>query len=95
MPGTLCPVLFKRPACHAVLSICATCVKKTSPVLNDAACKTSIKQIVYTMRVALLAVLLFAPACLAVRETKFYDVLGVAPDADDRTLKKAYKKQAL
>ena len=39
--------------------------------------------------------LLFAPSCLSVRDTKFYDVLGVAPDADERTLKKAYKKQAL
>jgi hypothetical protein len=39
--------------------------------------------------------LLFSSSCLAVRETKFYDILGVSPDADDRTLKKAYKKQAL
>lgn len=39
--------------------------------------------------------LLCSPSCFAVRETKFYDILGVAPDADDRTLKKAYKKQAL
>lgn len=31
----------------------------------------------------------------AVRDTKFYDLLGVSPDADDRTIKKAYKKQAL
>lgn len=45
--------------------------------------------------VVLLSVLLFAPCCLCVRDTKFYDVLGIAPDADDRTLKKAYKKQAL
>lgn len=43
----------------------------------------------------LLAVLLYVPACLCVRDTKFYDILGIAPDADDRTLKKAYKKQAL
>ena len=46
--------------------------------------------------------LLFWAACLAclisvlaVRETKFYDVLGVAPDADDRTIKKAYRREAL
>ena len=32
---------------------------------------------------------------LAVREKKYYDVLGVAPDADERTIKNAYKKQAL
>ena len=31
----------------------------------------------------------------AVRETKFYDALGVAPDADDATIKKAYRRQAL
>lgn len=38
-------------------------------------------------------------ACLAlalgVRETKFYDTLGVAPDADEATIKKAYRRQAL
>jgi DnaJ domain len=31
----------------------------------------------------------------AVRETKFYDTLGVAPDADEATIKKAYRRQAL
>lgn len=31
----------------------------------------------------------------AVRETKFYDILGVAPDADEATIKKAYRRQAL
>jgi curved DNA-binding protein CbpA len=30
-----------------------------------------------------------------VRETKLYDVLGVAPDATDAALKKAYRKLAL
>ena len=43
---------------------------------------------------ATLLALLAAPA-LCVRSTKLYDVLGVAPDADERTIKKAYKKQAL
>lgn len=43
----------------------------------------------------LISILLHAPACLCVRDTKFYDILGISSDADDRTLKKAYKKQAL
>jgi curved DNA-binding protein CbpA len=31
----------------------------------------------------------------AVRDTKYYDLLGVAPDADEPTIKKAYRRQAL
>jgi DnaJ-class molecular chaperone len=30
-----------------------------------------------------------------VRDKKYYDILGVPEDADDRIIKKAYKKQAL
>lgn len=32
---------------------------------------------------------------LGVRDTKFYDLLGVAPDADEATIKKGYRRQAL
>ena len=34
-------------------------------------------------------------AVLAVRDTKFYDVLGIAPDASEAVIKKAYRKQAM
>lgn len=30
-----------------------------------------------------------------VRDTKLYDVLHVSPDADERTIQKAYRRQAL
>ena len=30
----------------------------------------------------------------AVRETKYYDILGISPDADDATIKKAYRREA-
>jgi hypothetical protein len=45
----------------------------------------------------LMATCLAACAAIAsaVRETKFYDTLGVAPDADEATIKKAYRRQAL
>jgi hypothetical protein len=48
-------------------------------------------------RLAALSLLLFLLVSLAqaVRETAFYDLLGVAPDADDATIKKAYRRQAL
>ena len=42
---------------------------------------------------AVLALLLALTS--AVREAKFYDILGVAPDADEATIKKAYRRQAL
>lgn len=51
------------------------------------------------MRGASIAVLLIflcnALAVHAVRETKFYDILGVATDADERTIQKAYRRQAM
>jgi protein disulfide-isomerase A6 len=39
--------------------------------------------------------LLLAAAVTAVRETKYYDYLGISPDADDRTIQKAYRRAAL
>jgi hypothetical protein len=45
--------------------------------------------------VVLLALLAFSGIAWAARHTKFYDVLGVPPDADDNVIKKAYRKQAL
>lgn len=44
---------------------------------------------------AALVVLSLFDGATAVRETKFYDLLGVAQDADDATIKKAYRRQAL
>lgn len=43
----------------------------------------------------LVLVLLAAIDVFAVRHKKFYDTLGVPEDADDRVIKRAYKKQAL
>lgn len=40
--------------------------------------------------------LFLAVSCVAaVRDSKYYDLLGVAQDADEPTIKKAYRKQAL
>ena len=40
--------------------------------------------------------LFVALSCLAaVRDSKYYDTLGVAQDADESTIKKAYRKQAM
>lgn len=47
--------------------------------------------------VALLAAAAFVAVVCAnrVRDSKFYDVLGVATDADTATIKKAYRRAAL
>ena len=47
----------------------------------------------YALLVA--ALLALAHTCGAVRETKYYDWLGISSDADDRTIQKAYRRQAL
>jgi curved DNA-binding protein CbpA len=39
--------------------------------------------------------LLHSTVVEGVRDKKYYDILGVPEDADDRIIKKAYKKQAL
>lgn len=49
------------------------------------------------MRLAccLALLLLAASQVRAVRDRKYYEILGVPEDADDRIIKRAYKKQAL
>ena len=50
-------------------------------------------------RGAAAAALLLCCAALATvhaaRETGLYDALGISPDADEATIKKAYRRQAL
>ena len=41
--------------------------------------------------VTFLVISKFSETSIMVKETKFYDVLGVAPTADDNSLKKAYR----
>ena len=48
-----------------------------------------------SVRLLLLLLAAAAGAVGAVRETKYYDALGVGADADDRTIQKAYRRQAL
>ena len=47
----------------------------------------------FVLSAALLLLHLLCTA--AVRDSKYYDLLGIAPDADDATIKKAYRKQAM
>ena len=44
---------------------------------------------------ALLCLLLALGLCAAVKDTKFYKALDIDPDADEATIKRAYKKQAM
>ena len=46
---------------------------------------------------AVLLLLLIGSHCvvLAVRDTKYYKLLGVEPGADDKEIKKAYRKLAM
>lgn len=42
------------------------------------------------------SVLLLHLACTAaVRDSKYYDLLGISSDADEATIKRAYRKQAM
>lgn len=43
----------------------------------------------------LLLLLAAAAGAGAVRETKYYDFLGISPDADEKTIQKAYRRAAL
>jgi preprotein translocase subunit Sec63 len=53
------------------------------------------RRVLKALSTCLLLLLLQVARSWAVRETKFYDILGVKPDADDDTIKKAYRKAAL
>ena len=63
--------------------------------MGTAACVASIRRAPAWIALGLLLLLSTPQSADAVRSTKLYDVLGVPTDADDRTIKKAYKKQAL
>ena len=47
------------------------------------------------LRVLSLLLALAGQLVLGVRDMKFYDTLGVAADADEQAIKKAYRKSAL
>lgn len=47
-------------------------------------------------RVVLFTLLALAPHIVeGVRDSKYYDTLGISTDADEATIKKAYRRQAL
>jgi preprotein translocase subunit Sec63 len=49
-----------------------------------------------TAWVGICLLLALCVACVrAVRDPKYYDTLGISPDADEATIKKAYRRQAL
>ena len=50
----------------------------------------SLRDLLFAATVAVLVA-----SAVGVRESKYYDILGVAADADDATIKKAYRRQAL
>lgn len=52
-------------------------------------------QLAGRLRAILLLLLLLLVLAFGVRDSKYYDVLGVATDADERTIQKAYRRAAL
>ena len=46
-------------------------------------------------RLRAILLLLLLVLAFGVRDSKYYDVLGVATDADERTIQKAYRRAAL
>ena len=45
--------------------------------------------------IVLVLLLCVVETIVGVRDSKYYDLLGVAPDADEATIKKGYRRQAL
>jgi hypothetical protein len=55
----------------------------------------AVQQAMSSRALWLFVILVQALSCWAVRETRFYKLLGVAPDAAEDAIKKGYRKAAL